>query len=303
MLGLRLQPNLILQLRAQNLSVSIGKPSEDDASRVRQLRTITAAYKAVASAEPLLPSPDSPLPALLALRSALKLVDQSKISIRGYRLQIIEALSRLRQEISDLKDTRQMNSALQHRVEILGLEKAEMAQNRAEDTAAKFLQAQQQRQLRYANDLKYFVVAFNKFVNEHLATLIAAEQLGGPVVGDDTSINEEMLRSGFTKLGKVKKIKVPNKAIDEGKADIDEDDSVEAIPGTESRAAGAGFRKLTEELLNALADEDNQDSYIAIRKETAAVRFLVRAKVAQFHPMDARKLRLTDFGAELEDDP
>jgi hypothetical protein len=28
---------------------------------------------------------------------------------------------------------------------------------------------------------------------------------------------------------------------------------------------------------------------------------LVRAKVAQFHPKDARRLRLIDFGRELDD--
>ena len=192
-----------------------------------------------------------------------------------------------------------MTEALERRADKLRLEKAEMAQSGHEGTAAKILQARQQRQLRHAKELKGLVVAFNKFVDEHLAILIAAEQLGGPVVGDDISIDEAMLRSGFNKQGKVKKTKAAKTRADGGEMDFDEDDLYGSLHGTESKAVGAGFRKLTEELLNALADEENPDSYIAISKESAAVRFLVRAKVAQFDPKDARKLRLMDFGVEL----
>lgn len=41
--------------------------------------------------------------------------------------------------------------------------------------------------------------------------------------------------------------------------------------------------------------------YIELKKDSAAVRFLVRAKVAVFHPKDARKLKLVDFGSNVED--
>ena len=94
---------------------------------------------------------------------------------------------------------------------------------------------------------------------------------------------------------------VRKKAGDE-EMDLDGDDDFNGtVPGTERKAAGAGMRRLTEELLNALADEENPESYITISKESAAVRFLVRAKVAQFHPNDARKLRLMDFAAKPAD--
>lgn len=41
--------------------------------------------------------------------------------------------------------------------------------------------------------------------------------------------------------------------------------------------------------------------YIELKRDSAAARFLVRAKVAVFHPKDARKLRLVDFGSNVED--
>lgn len=43
------------------------------------------------------------------------------------------------------------------------------------------------------------------------------------------------------------------------------------------------------------------DPYIPMKQDTAIVRFLVRAKVAAFHPKDARRLRLVDFGSSVED--
>lgn len=42
-------------------------------------------------------------------------------------------------------------------------------------------------------------------------------------------------------------------------------------------------------------------SYVELKKDSAASRFLVRAKVAVFHPKDARRLKLVDFGRNVED--
>ena len=194
-----------------------------------------------------------------------------------------------------------MTTALEERVEKLRLEKGEMERNGPEDTVSKILQSREQQSLLYDKELKRLVLAFNKFVDEHLAVMIAAEQLGGPVAGDDLSITDAMLKTGFNKQGKVKKVKAAKRKADHEDMDPDDGDLNGTAPGAECKAAGAGMRRLTEELLNALADEENPDSYITISKESAAVRFLVRAKVAQFHPRDARKLRLMDFAAELED--
>jgi hypothetical protein len=41
--------------------------------------------------------------------------------------------------------------------------------------------------------------------------------------------------------------------------------------------------------------------YVDLQRDSAAARFLVRAKVAQFHPRDAGRIRLIDFGRQLDD--
>jgi hypothetical protein len=55
--------------------------------------------------------------------------------------------------------------------------------------------------------------------------------------------------------------------------------------------------------LNNLVEADGKGPgvYVDLPRESAAARFLVRSKCAQFHPKDARKLRLIDFGGEIDD--
>jgi hypothetical protein len=128
----------------------------------------------------------------------------------------------------------------------------------------------------------------------------------------DVDVDE--LGAGFNAQGKAKKSKAssnedtrqqridqiwggvdaqqPHKGKGKGKRDRDE-----------ATAAGAELRDLTEQLLNSLMESagDTSASYVRISRETAAARFLVRSKVAQFHPKDATRLRLVDFGREVDD--
>ena len=60
------------------------------------------------------------------------------------------------------------------------------------------------------------------------------------------------------------------------------------------------MRMLTEDLLN-IAVEEGTLAYVTMQRDAAAARFLVRAKVAQFHPKDAQRLRLIDFGQEIDE--
>lgn len=160
----------------------------------------------------------------------------------------------------------------------------------------------------YGRGLRNLVKIFNTFIEEHLGAMLAAEELGGPVVGDLLHIDDEVLKAGFNSQGKPKKQVTAiettisrqerKNRIDEiwgASSDVDE-------RRTEKDAAGAAFRSLSEELLNAAAgdadDSSSLDGYVEIKQDSAAARFLVRAKVAQFHPNDARKLRLVDFTGE-----
>ena len=283
------------------------EPSPDPKIRLRQLRTITAAYQSLTPAEPLLPLPDSPLPALLAMRSTLNLVDQTKASISETKESIGKAKQRLQQEQTGLKDARSITRALKERIEKVQREHEEQSQKTNEDLVKGTIKEQDQQRRHYTMELRNLVKAFNRFVDQYMAAMVAVEDLGGPVVGDLLEIDEDTLRTGFTQQGRPKKAKADKTKEDAKRKRRNEeiwgseDEDMAESTRSEKDAAGASFRKLTEDLLNAAAGDDDSNPYIRISRESAAVRFLVRAKVAQFHPDDARQLRLIDFGLELDE--
>lgn len=210
----------------------------------------------------------------------------------------------------DLRDTRSITKALEGRIEKLRLENEEQSGKSTEDLANTMIQDQQQRKRHYMMALRNLVKAFNQFADAQLAVMLAAEDLGGPVVGDLIEIDEDMLKAGFNQQGKAKTMDTDNARTEAkrkmrndeiwGSKNVDEDEDEEIGVRGEKEAAFASFRSLTEDLLNAAAGDENSDSYISIPRESAAVRFLIRARVAQFHPDDARKLRLVDFGGEWD---
>ena len=213
----------------------------------------------------------------------------------------------LDQEEDDLRDARLLSDALEKQVEKLRLEHEEQSQKPSEDLAREIIQKQHQRKIHHVKELRKLVKAFNKFVEEHLAAMLAAEELGGPVVGDMIEIDESTLEAGFNKQGKAKRSRADaadgdgrrKRRIDGIWRSPSDDEDVVIGDRNEKDAAHADFRKLTEDLLNAAAGEGNATPYVNLRRETSAVRFLVREKVAQFHPTDARKLRLVDFAGEM----
>ena len=233
-------------------------------------------------------------------------MDQSKDAITETEKNVANSRRCLQQEEADLRDARSITRALEARIVKLRLENEEQLGKSIEELAKNMMQEQQQRERHYMMVLQNLVEAFNKFVDEHLAAMLAAEELGGPVVGDLVEINEEMLKAGFTHQGKAKKtdadsikLKAQRKTRNtEIWGSKNEDDDEEIDVSREKNAALADFRSLIEELLNKAVEYPG--AYINISRESAAVRFLVRAKIAQFHPDDARKLRLLEFGREWD---
>ena len=177
-----------------------------------------------------------------------------------------------------------------------------------EELAKNMMQEQQQRKRQYTIALENLMKAFNKFADERLAAMLAAEDLGGPVVGDLVVVDDEMLKAGFNQQGKVKKADADSARMDSrrrirnseiwGNNNVNEGEDVDTR--SEQKAALTCFRTLTEDLLNAAAGDEDSGSYINISRESAAVRFLVRTKIAQFHPDDASKLRLAEYGREWD---
>ncbi|MCJ1287715.1 hypothetical protein MMC26_007067 [Xylographa opegraphella] len=296
------EKNALVQLKANVAESNFDQPSTDPKKRLQQLRAIKAAYGNLTQAAPYLPSPDSPLPVLLALRNTHKVFAESKDSAWTTHRKLSEARERLAQEQADLHDAQLITAALKDGIARLTIEVQEKSQVSPEETAKAVIASQEERSQFLEEDTRKSVKALARFIKSHLAALVAAEELGGPVVGDLLDVSDEMLAAGFNPKGTAKKPKAQT-----GKVDSKRQRRIDRIwgphegairEGYEREATAAEMRSLIEDLLN-IAAEEGPDAYVTLTRDSAAVRFLIRAKVAQFHPRDARNLRLIDFGREL----
>lgn len=151
------------------------------------------------------------------------------------------------------------------------------------------------------------VKALQRFLSVHLAAQLALEERGGPVAGLGPGPGSESgpsaadpppergqttLEQAFAKRRKHRRHR-------------DLEDSEEAEEAEEAEDAendsetASEMKRLLEDLMNACLD-DGGPSHVVLPRESAAARFLVRARVALFHPRDARRIRLVDFGGCFE---
>lgn len=264
------------------------------------------AYDELSAKAPFLPFPDSVLPALLALRKTHQTVEDTKAYLSSRLESVSRADKRLEAETSNLKDQQALSECLQDRARSLrhGLDhRMEMG---PDDVARDRVAELKQKKKHYDVETSMLLKSLRRFIDDRLSSLLAAEDLGGPVVGDLMDIDDDSLAAGFSSHGKLKKAKTnPDQEKRQRRIDDIWGAKTEAhyAPTGESAAAGADLRDLIEELLNILveADGDSSAAYIQLRKETAAARFLVRSQVAQFHPRDASRLRMVDFGRDLDE--
>ncbi|KAI2613901.1 uncharacterized protein GGS25DRAFT_24666 [Hypoxylon fragiforme] len=271
-----------------------------------------AAYDELASQTPFLPFPESVLPALLALRKTHQTVEDTKAYLASHKDSVEKTRRRLEVEKSNLEDQKALSQSLQNRIQSLQDNLESRMEMGPEDIAAERIGELKQKKKHYDRETSTLLKALRRFIDEHLASMLAAEELGGPVVGDMMDIDGDDLAAGFSSQGKLKKAK-ENPDQDRRQRRIDEiwgvrqEDQPAGRANNNSRdevaVAGAEMRDLTEELLNALAQSegDSTASYVQLPRESAAARFLVRSKVAQFHPRDSTRLRLIDFGKELDE--
>ncbi|KAI0548267.1 hypothetical protein F4679DRAFT_324591 [Xylaria curta] len=271
-----------------------------------------AAYDELASTTPYLPFPDSVLPALVALRRTYQTVEETKAYLLTYSESVEDTKRKLEIAKADFSNQQVLAHSLRGRIQSLedGLEtRMDMG---PDDIAREKIDELKQKKSRYDKETSKLLKSLRKFIDNHLAGMLAAEELGGPVVGDMMDIDEQDLVAGFNSQGRVKTAKAKpeddkrQRRIDEiwGPRDGEgQGRSGEGHDRDEITAAGREMRDLTELLLNNLSQSEGDSSaaYVHLPKESAAARFLVRAKVAQFHPKDSSKLRLIDFGRELDD--
>ncbi|KAF4455073.1 chromosome segregation protein smc [Fusarium austroafricanum] len=273
-----------------------------------QARLIQAALKEVTESEPFLPSPASLLPTLLALRKTHQTIQESNTYLASQHANHEELSRQLDADEARLKDQNLLGDALTARIQSLRDEVEASTHVTPEEGAKELLQELRANKKSYDRETSKLMKVLIRFIDNHLAPMLAAEELGGPVVGDLVDVDRDALAAGFSAQGKLKK---PKDSADKDKDDkrqrrIDEIWGQATDGGTgrqdEVTAASAEMKQLTEELLNTLADAhgDNSASYVQLPRESAAARFLVRSKVAQFHPRDATRLKLVDFGRDLE---
>jgi hypothetical protein len=272
---------------------------------------MSKAFQSMAESEPLLSSTGSVLPALLAMRRAQQTIAESNEYADSQTAPLEQIERRIEAERVNLREQQALEVALENRIKSLR-EGLENRQERTEEQIAKERIAElRQQKSHWDKQTSSLMKQLDSFMGEHLGPMLAAEELGGPVVGELMEIDPDDLSAGFSAHGTLKKAKDQpdqdkrQRRIDDiwGPQDQQGQANKRKREGDEASAASAEMRDLTEQLMNKLmeAGGDNSAAYVEIPRESAAARFLVRCKVAMFHPKDAQRLRLVDFGRDLDD--
>ncbi|KAL2856025.1 hypothetical protein BJY01DRAFT_203681 [Aspergillus pseudoustus] len=283
--------------KANDISEIGGEPL----SRIAQIRRAKKAYDSLLKSDTDLPKPESPLPSLLALVESSRIIQESKISVSVTGEKLATARQRLKAEETNFRDAQSIRDGLRKRIESIKKDKSARGEKLSSVVAREILEKQQQGKDGLDKDADRIREALHSFCDVTLASMIAAENLGGPAVGDVSDVSDATLAAGYTRHGKPKKPKASEE--DDQTSNQHRIDDMLRRQTRQERNQPANSREAAateiHELLDALLDAGS--SYITLPEESAASRFLVRAKVAQFHPRDARRLRLIDFGRSLHD--
>lgn len=305
-----IRPSSLTSLQENEKLAAIARTEHAPTSAVgakQQLDAVAQAYREVATSEPLLPFPDSVLPALVALRTTNTTINESRKFLASQEVSLQEARGRLDAEKANLADQKALTKALENRIQSLqsGIEtRAPMSPGQV---ARQKISELKQQIKETEQDTSSLQSIMKKFIEESLSAMLAAEQIGGPVAGEMMDVDSDTLEAGFSATGKRKKPKA-DASPDKRQRRIDDmfggrhDGGVEAE--SDKRAAARNeTQELVAELTHKLmaAGGSSTDAYINIPEESASVRFLTRVKVAEFHPRDSRRLRLVDFGREIGD--
>jgi hypothetical protein len=286
-----------LQARSQRLP-TILVPSLDPAQRLRQLEAITTAYESITAEPPDLPDPASPIPAALAAKTVRDAIADSHAAIDSALDQLARSESHAAASTAALSDASALAAALRGRITRLEAARARQTQLTPAERARRAVLAKRERAAGFETEAARLRGALDGFVRGRVGAMLAAEELGGPVVGTLADVDGDALTAEIAAQGRGD---VDNAGRRQTR--IDEIWGAGAggnAPKSELQAACDEVSRLVDELLRALAGESDSGVYVDLRRDSAAARFLVRAKVAQYHPKDARKLRLIDFGRELD---
>ncbi|KAJ5776470.1 uncharacterized protein N7511_001481 [Penicillium nucicola] len=282
------------KLRELN-SIELPEPGTDIWARVSQARRAKKAYDSVLKSDHELPATDSVLPSLLALEETAQLIKDNKTSVKLTAEQLSSDRERLRVEDANLRDSQTIASGLRERIQFIRNVHSRKSDQTPSQLAREHIAQQKGQNKDLDRTSARLKVDLDKFIDDTLAPMLAAEDLGGPTVGDELDVSDATLKAGYTAHGKPKKQKQPVEEEDGSQKRIDQfmQRSGDETSRNKRESAAKEIHQLLDDLLDANA------SYVNLKRDSASSRFLVRAKVAQFHPRDARRLRLIDFGRSL----
>lgn len=310
---LKRQQDELARLRQSTTRPFSITPSSDPRERLLQLRTITAAYEKLTPEKLDLPPPKSIIPSLVATRTVIQSTKLTKAALPSLEDQLHSLSGQVQKEESALSDARLLKTKLQERIIRLRHQQNEQQHQPPQDRARQLADQKGTKIHAFELETRCLQSRLDEFIDEHLAAMVAAEELGGPVVGDLLNIDETMLETGFTASGAPSKTNVSKftkTAQDKRQRRIDEiwgaqaqlDDSVTSDGEISAKvAAGNELTRLIALLIRGLEGESEDGVYVRLERDSAAARFLVRSKVARFHGKDAGRLRMVDFGRELDE--
>ncbi|KAK6355117.1 hypothetical protein TWF696_004240 [Orbilia brochopaga] len=276
-------------------------PQKIEAAKTRALKDGSGRFFAQL---PWLPEEESGLNTLLAVRSILRVIEESRKEVTETERRVEEAKRTLRREQNWVATAREIEKELQRRAaELEKLGRVNTSQEaRDKRNLAEYEKARKEMAATSARLAKELA----RFVKERLGAMIAVEEAGGPVVGSELDVGNlrQYLEVDDGTTGRKNKAA---KARERGQKRLDElwggggeggEEAEESVDP--EKKAGEELLELIETMLNKML-EDNPHAYTKLSRDSAASRFLVRSFVASLHPKDAMKIRLLDFGGKIQE--
>ncbi|KAI5776704.1 hypothetical protein EDC01DRAFT_791959 [Geopyxis carbonaria] len=229
-------------------------------------RAQIAAHAALANTPGYIPPPTSPLPTLLAYRSLTATIASTLASLPAARARLADADARLHATTAALAEQQALHDSLTARLDAPA---PAITTGSTED-----LQAQT---VRLTRRTRTALKALRAFVGATLTPMLELEEAGGPVAGtvmpDEAKVGDRTQRT------------------------------LREMWRSQRREEGGegGVREEMWELLEGLMNEAVVgEGWCEVGRESAAVRYLVRAGVAVMERRDAGRVRLVAFGAGFE---
>ncbi|KAA8912331.1 hypothetical protein FN846DRAFT_933602 [Sphaerosporella brunnea] len=261
----------------------------------RRLRAEIAANRETFNTPGYYPPPASPLNKIIAYRYVLSAITAYAELIPISRREVEDMQKELAAAKATLNEQEALKAVLEKRV--AELKNPEAILVGADDSVV----GMKMRSKRLRTKTGRTIKALHTFFERHLVTALAMEELGGPIVGlgreavDGKKLLrkakgqmtiEEAFRAGRKKERERERERRARNDEEEEEEDEEEDEVVGEL----------------ESLLEDLMEKSLEaDPYVALKRESAVARFLVRAKVAEFHPRDAKRLKLLNFAGTFED--